>query len=152
MQIEGEMKTIVLTVFLCSAAVGAYATSVHYGNELSDFYPEISTAPVTIPPGVPREKDVTVWSEFRNRKATLAQSDATKVPYDKEIGSITIESQDRPAQYIRLRRFRAVEIKWINDRLLYIYCDIGHIASVDAIFDAQTGKWIYRQSISYGDD
>jgi hypothetical protein len=85
-------------------------------------------------------------------KATLVRSDATKIPYDKEIGSITIESRNRPKQYIRLRRFRTVEIKWINDRLLYIYCDIGHIASVDAIFDAQTGKWIYHQSMSYEND
>ena len=146
------MKTVVLAVFVFSAAVGAYATSVHYGNEFSDFYPEISAAAVAIPPGIPLEKDVTVWSEFRNRKATLVLSDATKIPYDKEIGSITIESRDRPNQYIRLRGFRWVEIKWINDRLLYIYCDIGHIASVDAIFDAQTGKWIYRQSMSYGND
>jgi hypothetical protein len=103
---------------------------------------------VAIPPGIPLEKDVTVWSEFRNRKATLVRSDATKIPYDKETGSITIESRDRPKQYIWLRGFRWVEIKWINDRLLYIDCDIGHIASVDAIFDAQTGKWIYRQSMS----
>lgn len=146
------MKTVVLAVFVFSAAVGAYATSVHYGNQLSDFYPEISTAAVAIPPEIALEKDVTVWSEFRNRKATLVRSDATKIPYDKEIGSITIESRNRPKQYIRLRRFRTVEIKWINDRLLYINCDIGHTASVDAIFDAQTGKWIYRQSMSYGND
>ena len=146
------MKTVVLAVFVFSAAVGAYATSVHYGNQFSDFYPEISTAPVAISPEIPLEEDVTVWSEFRNRKATLVRSDATKIPYDKEIGSITIESRNRPKQYIRLRGFRWVEIKWINDRLLYIYCDIGHIACVDAIFDAQTGKWVYRQSMSYGDD
>jgi hypothetical protein len=146
------MKTVVLAVFVFSAAVGAYATSVHYGNQFSDYYPEISTAPVEISPGIPLEEDVTVWSEFKNCKATLVRSDATKIPYDKEIGSISIECRDRPKQYIRLRRFRTVEIKWINDRLLYIYCDIGHIAGVDAIFDAQTGKWIFRQSMSYGND
>jgi hypothetical protein len=74
------MKTVVLAVFVFGAAVGAYATSVHYGNELSDFYPEISAAAVAIPPEIPLEKDVTVWSEFRNRKATLVRSDATKIP------------------------------------------------------------------------
>jgi len=146
------MKTVVLAVFVLSAAVSVYAASVDYGNQFSDFYPEISTAAVAIPPEIPVEKDVTVWSEFRNRRATLVLSDATKIPYDKAIGSITIESRNKPNQYIRLRGFRTVEIKWINDRLLYIDCDIGHIASVDAIFDAQTGKWIYRQSMSYGND
>ena len=146
------MKTVVLAVFVLSAAVSVYAASVDYGNQFSDFYPEISTAAVAIPPEIPVEKDVTVWSEFRNRRATLVLSDATKIPYDKAIGSITIESRNKPNQYIRLRGFRTVEIKWINDRLLYIDCDIGHIAGVDAIFDAQTGKWIYRQSISYGND
>ena len=146
------MKTVVLAVFVLSAAVSVYAASVDYGNQFSDFYPEISTAAVAIPPEIPVEKDVTVWSEFRNRRATLVLSDATKIPYDKAIGSITIESRNKPNQYIRLRGYRTVEIKWINDRLLYIDCDIGHIASVDAIFDAQTGKWIYRQSMSYGND
>ena len=146
------MKTVVLAVFVLSAAVSVYAASVDYGNQFSDFYPEISTAAVAIPPEIPVEKDVTVWSEFRNRRATLVLSDATKIPYDKAIGSITIESRNKPNQYIRLRGFRTVKIKWINDRLLYIDCDIGHIASVDAIFDAQTGKWIYRQSMSYGND
>src|SRR5581483_462185 len=146
------MKTVVLSVFVLSAAVGAYATSVHYGNQLSDFYREIAAAAVAIAPEIPLEKEIAVWSELHNRKATLVRSDATKIPYDKEIGSITIESRNRPKRYIRLRRFRAVEIKWINDRLLYINCDVGHTASVDAIFDAQTGKWIYRQSMSYGND
>jgi len=146
------MKTVVLAVFVCCTAVGAHATSVHYGNQLSDFYPEISPAAVAIPPGIPLEDDVTVLSEFQNRKATLVRSDGTKIPYDKAIGSITIESRNRPTQYIRLRRFRSIEVKWINDRLLYINCDVGHTASVDAIFDAQTGKWIYRQSMSYGND
>jgi hypothetical protein len=146
------MKTVVLAVFVLSAAVRVFATSLEYGSQFSDFYPEISAAAVANPPEIPLEKEVIMWSEFRNRKATLVLSDSTKVPYDKAMGSITIESRDRPNQYIRLRGFRTVEIKWINDRLLYIDCDIGHIASVDAIFDAQTGKWIYRQSISYGND
>jgi hypothetical protein len=146
------MKTVVLAVLVVSAAVRAYATSVEYGDQFSDFYPEISAAAVAIPPEIPLEKGVAVWSDFRNRKATLVLSDATKIPYDKSIGSITIESRGRPNQSIRLKGFRTVEIKWINDRLLYIVCDIGHIAGVDAIFDAQTGKWIYRQSMSYGSD
>jgi hypothetical protein len=146
------MKTVVLAVFVLSTIVRVYATSVDYGNQFSGFYPEISTAAVSIPPEIPLEKDVTVWSELRSRKATLLLSDVTKIPYHKAIGSITIETRDRPNQYIQLRGFRTVEIKWINDRLLYIDCDIGHIASVDAIFDAQTGRWIYRQSMSYGND
>jgi len=146
------MKAVLLAVFMLSAAIRVYGTNVDYGHQFSDLYPEISTAAVAIPPEIPLEKSVTVWSEFRNRQATLVLSEATKIPYDKAIGAITIESRDRPDQYIRLKGFRTVEIKWINDRLLYIDCDIGHIAGVDAIFDAHTGKWIYRQSMSYGND
>jgi hypothetical protein len=68
------MKTVVLAVFVFSAAVGAYATSVHYDNQFSNFYPEISTAPVAISPGIPLEEDVIVWSEFRNRKERVWQN------------------------------------------------------------------------------
>lgn len=136
---------------LLAVDLGPDATSVEYDNERSDLI-EISAAAVAIPPEIPLEKDVTMWSDFGNRKATLVRSDATKITYDKEIGSITIESRDRPKQYIRLREFRMVKIEWINDRLLYIFCDIGHLAGVDAIFDAQTGKWIYRQTMWYGND
>jgi hypothetical protein len=146
------MKTVLLAMLMLSAAIKVYGTSVDYGDQFSDFYPEISTAAAAIPPEIPLEQNITVWSEFGNRKATLVLSDTTKIPYDKAIGSITIESRNRPNQYIRLRGFRTAELKWINDRLLYIFCDIGHVASVDAIFDAQTGKWIYRQSMSYGND
>ena len=129
----------------------ADATSVYYGKHCK-YCPEISTGAVAIPPGIPLEKDVTVWSPFRNRKATLVRSDGTKMDALDAVGSITIESRDRPKQYIRLRVFRRVTIKWINDRLLYIDCDVGHVVGVDAIFDAYTGKWIYRQEESYGDN
>lgn len=40
-------------------------------------------------------------------------------------------------------------MRWINDRLLYVWMNLGRIYSVDAIFDAIAGQWIYRSGIVY---
>ncbi len=90
-----------------------------------------------------------VWSPLKHHKAIFLRTDGTKVPYDQSIGNLTIESESGKKRYLSLKGFRHVEIHWINERLLYIRSNIGHVVSVNAIFDIEEGIWIYRKSEEY---
>jgi len=146
------MRPLLISLTLAAAIAPVWATTVRYGDQFSDYYPVIVKEAPVLGPDIPLEKEVVVWSQFKNRKATLARSDGSKIPYEKEIGVVTVESKNGSKQYLLLKKFRTVELKWINDRLLLLSCNIGHMAGVEAIFDSQNGKWIYRQSMSYGDE
>ena len=80
---------------------------------------------------------------------TLIRTNGTKVPYGESLGNIIINLEDGRVRYVQLKQFRDVQMNWINDRLLYINCNIGHIASVDAILDVEDNKWIYRKSVQF---
>ncbi|MGD0267108.1 MAG: hypothetical protein ABSD47_19490 [Candidatus Methylomirabilota bacterium] len=142
------MRPLLIWIATVAALSPVHAT-VGYGDQFAEYYPEIVNAQPVIEPGIPLEKEVVVSSPLRDRKATFVRSEGTKIPYDKSVGVITIESKNGPKQYLLLKKFRWAELKWINERLLYIDINIGHIAGIDAIFDAQDGKWLYRQSMSF---
>jgi hypothetical protein len=45
--------------------------------------------------------------------------------------------------------FRSIVASWITGKLVVIKLDIGHVAGVDAIYDSETDKLIYCESVSY---
>jgi hypothetical protein len=144
-------------VFLLSAAASAAGMK---GGAARDYVPTYfdhqevlsieKTKPV-ISSDVPLGEEVVAWAVRENygRKATFTQSDSSKVTYDKEIGVITIESPGGLKQYILARGFRVLTMKWINDRLLFINCDTGHVSAVEAMFDSDQGKWVYQRGIHW---
>ena len=44
-----------------------------------------------------------------------------------------------------------VKVNWINENLLFAQVWWGRIVSTDMIFDAETGKYLYRRQANYGE-
>lgn len=98
--------------------------------------------------GLPLEREVSIASQLF--EARMIRTDGSQIPYDRSEGMITISPLNGGEPiHIKLERFRSIEMRWINDRLLYVWMNLGRIYSVDAIFDAIAGQWIYRSGIVY---
>ena len=140
----------VLPGYVTAAQQEPDCTVIH-NTEFSSYFPEIVEKAPELGPKTPLERPVAITSEpFKHRKATLQRSDGSKVPYEEAIGVITVESRlEKKEQYLLLRRFRNIEMRWLNDRLLLIDINIGHTTSVDAIFDAESGRWLDRHAETY---
>jgi hypothetical protein len=82
-------------------------------------------------------------------RAEIVQSDTGVVTYDRTKAKIVIKKYDGKKRYVKCESFRTIKVQWINDRLIYIDCDIGHAAGVGQIFDVETNKWIYQQGETY---
>jgi hypothetical protein len=120
-----------------------------YTDSFKEYYAAILDKEFVLP------KDHPVW-ELKSIKsptgiwrAEIIQSDTGVVPYDKTKAAIVIKKYDGKKRYVKCERFRTIKVQWINDRLLYILCDIGHAAGAGQIFDVETNKWIYQKGEMY---
>lgn len=120
---------------------------IRYSDDFASNYPQIVTTPPDIGADT-LDPPLILQSVRKSRTATLLQS-GLKVPYEKQVAVITIESAGGRKRFLVFRSFRAIDMKWVNDRLLYFDVDVGHIAGIQALFDAETGRWLYRQSVEY---
>ena len=55
---------------------------------------------------------------------------------------------DKPRE-LSATDFRAVQVSWVTEKLVFILLDIGHIAAVEAIYDVEKDSWLYRESVLY---
>ena len=52
---------------------------------------------------------------------------------------------------ITLARYEiGVQVKWLNEKLLWIQMWRGRIVSTDAILDVETGQFVYEEDANYG--
>lgn len=123
--------------------------TVRYSDEFRSYYPtrgrrfELDGYELAAP--------VVVWDVGHHRKITVVRTTGSKYGYDQQRGIITItgEELDQP-RLLSVLDFRTVKTSWITDKLILIELDIGHVAGVDAIYDVEDDKFVYRQSLSYG--
>ena len=139
-------------VVLCMLLPAAWTEEVHevqFGEQFHEFYPTVVDAAAVMPVGLPQEVAVEVLSPARMWSATVERTDATRVAYDDELALLRIHGVGRPTTVIRVHGFRTVTVAWINDRLLHVQLDLGHVAMVDAIYDLNDRRWLYRDSLTY---
>lgn len=120
---------------------------IQYSDEHREYYPtrgrrfELD--------GFELEPPVVVWDDGYHRKITIVRLPAGKLG-DYERGLITIsgEGLDEP-RFLSLCAFRDVKTSWITEKLILIQLYLGRIATVEAIYDVEEDRFIYRQSLSY---
>jgi hypothetical protein len=99
------------------------------------------------------EARVVVWDEGHERKATVSRTRGEKYGYEEQKCVITIEGAGiKRARFLSVLGFREVEISWITRRLVRLRLDIGHVAGVEAVYDAERDRLVYCESISYSND
>ena len=93
-----------------------------------------------------------VWDAGHHRKITVVRTRAgPSNDYERERCLIAIsgEGLDQP-RFLSLCDFGHVEASWITEKLILIQLYPGRIAAVEAIYDVEENKFVYRQSVSYG--
>ena len=81
--------------------------------------------------------------------ALLRQTDGTLVPYDRAVACLSFSGPKGAECNVLLRRFRTIQLHWINDRLVVIEVNIGRAASIFQILDLEQKRWIYQLGESY---
>src|SRR6266566_728973 len=70
--------------------------------------------------------------------------------YEQQKCVLTVEGGSlKSPRFLSVLAFRNVEASWITGKLIVIKLDIGHVAGVDAIYDAEADKLIYCESVTY---
>ena len=123
-----------------------YLTS--YTDSFKEYYAAILDREFTLPKDHPVRELKSIKSPTGIWRAEIVQSGGV-VSYDETKATIVVKKYDGQKRYVKCERFRTITVRWINDRLLYLVCDIGHAASVDQILDVETNKWIYQEGEMY---
>ena len=45
---------------------------------------------------------------------------------------------------------RTLRLQWVNERLVYVFTEVGHVAGVGQLLDVEDMKWIYTRTEYYG--
>jgi len=120
-----------------------------YTDSFKEYYAEILDKEFILPRNHPVGELKSIKSPTGIWRAEIVHSNAGIVPYDKTKATMVIKKYDGKKRYVKCERFRTITVKWINDRLLYILCDLGHVASVGQIFDVERNEWIYQKGETY---
>ena len=97
------------------------------------------------------EAPVVVWDDSHEKKITVLRTRGDKYGYEQQKCVMTIEGKGikRP-RFLSVLFFRNITTTWITGKLVLIKLDIGHVAGVDAIYDAGKDKLVYCESVHYG--
>ena len=127
------------------APVSAGVTAV-YSNDFRDHYP---TPGRRFDLGVYQlEAPAVVWDDAHDRKITLIRTRGDKYGYEQQKCVMTIEGKGlKSPRFLSVLGFRNIQASWITGKLVVIKLDIGHVAGVDAIYDSETDKLIYCESV-----
>lgn len=120
-----------------------------YTDSFKEYYAEILDKEFILPRNHPVGELKSIKSPTGIWRAEIVHSNAGIVPYDKTKATMVIKKYDGKKRYVKCERFRTITVKWINDRLLYIFCHLGHVAIVGQIFDVERNEWIYQKGETY---
>ena len=96
------------------------------------------------------ETPVVVWDLGHQRKITVVRTRGDRYGYERQKCVITIEGERlKKARVLSVLGFRVVKASWITEKLVFIDLDVGHVAGVQAIYDAEADKVIYCESVEY---
>ena len=141
-------------VFIGTASADADSSEkilppVSYGDGFSDRYSIIKLDKPNMPDGLPIEDPVVIFSPLKLGSATVERTSGTEVPYDRSVGIVTVEHKFGDPIYFVSTGFRTITVTWIGERFVRLDKGIGHIVSVEEIYDLVERKWLVRHTITY---
>lgn len=120
-----------------------------YGDGFPDRYSKLEYEPQHIPEGLPVEVPVITYSPFRQGVATVERTLGSEIPYDRSVAVVTIEHKFGDPIYLVSTGFRTITVTWIGERYVRLDKGIGHVVSIEEIFDLVDRKWLVRHTITY---
>jgi hypothetical protein len=94
------------------------------------------------------EPPVVVWDQNQEKKITVLRTRGDKYGYEEQKCVLTMEGTGiKIPRFLSVLGFRNIETTWITGKLVLIRLGIGHVAGVDAIYDAENDKLVYCESV-----
>jgi hypothetical protein len=94
-----------------------------------------------------KTKDVyRIASEHRSWSATVQETDPVVVPYDQARACIQLQGPNGSARSVSIGDFRTLRVQWVNERLLYVFTDVGRVAGVGQLLDVEDIIWLYART------
>jgi len=123
-----------------AAAVPQYSDDCPYFSAIVQSLPGFTR-------GIPLQAEEIIRSPSRFAVAKVIRTDDVRVTYDKEEAHIEITSAHFPPLRIRVQVFRALEAKWVTDRILLIWRDMGPATTVEELIDVMDRKWLSQKCV-----
>lgn len=142
--------TVLAILALVTSALSALKTEVRikYTDGFRDSYSRKRKSEYEFPAGLTREEEREIASPEKSYTLTI-QIARPKSGYNEATASIVIIGQSKQKCFIVTKNFRRIKVSWINDRLIYINRDIGHVAGIGEVFDVEEKRWLYQKGQTY---
>jgi hypothetical protein len=141
---------LLIALALSLAALAHPAAQIRYDAVDPSHLAKIATSVCILEKSLKTLPPQVVESPMGTWKAVVQQTDPVVVPYDQAKGCIQVGGGP-VNRSIMIGNFRTLEVTWINERLLYVFTDVGHTAGVGQLLDVYDGKWIYARTEYYLD-
>jgi hypothetical protein len=133
-----------------AGCVYAAATQrVEYAPVAAEHLAHVSAEACSLPKDLRTKDKYALPSAFGNWSATVLETDPVAVPYDKARTCIQLQGPEGVVRSVTIEGFRTLRLQWINERLLYLWTDVGHVASVGQLLDVDDLKWLYARTEYY---
>jgi len=143
----------VLTALFVFLALGTPPVStgplLRYTDGAAKIYSTIAPTSPPFPEGLPLLPPKIVVSPWESGRATVTETDSSKVPYDREEAHIQIDSQLAKPLVVVVRDFRILKVRWVSDRLLFIWRDIGHVGAIEELLDVVDQRWLSQKTVEF---
>lgn len=140
---------LILVLTVLAGEKAAFFNPVMYGHDFSTHSAAIQEQPINFPADMPLAEPEYSVSPYKRYRAKRIEPVTEYSNHGDRVASIEVQRYSGEKSYIQLKDFRVIEMRWLNDRLLYIHANIGHVASMEYIYDAEVGEWIYSESVIY---
>jgi len=148
MSIRTEIVFVLIAAFSMGYILEARADFTVYSNDFHDHYPKVGQKIDLDSYGL--EAPIVIWNSDHNRKITILMTRGDKYDHEKQKCVITVEGGGlKSPRFLSILGFRSIVASWITGKLILIQIDIGHLAGVEAIYDAERNKLLYCESLSY---
>ena len=134
---------------ILAGGAAAEPIEVQYGSVLPEHQATLSKEPCALAATLKTKEKQVVVSTLGNWSATVLETDAVAVPYNQARACILLSGPDGAVRSITLGGFRTLRLTWVNDRLLYLFTGVGHIACVGQLLDVDDMKWLYARTEYY---
>ena len=149
---ETRAGRLVLAAIITLAAVAAPLAQIRYDAVSPAHLAKASSVPCALDKTLKTLSQQVLASPMGTWTAVIEQTDPVSVPYDQAKGCIKLStSQSNRTISVTIGAFRTLQLTWINERLLYVFTDVGHVAGVGQLLDVEEAKWIYAKTELYTD-
>ena len=122
------------------------AQGIRYDEVRPEHRARATREPCALPTDL-RTKSIYVLRSPRGSwTATVHETDPVVVPYDRARACIQLRHENGNVRGVTVGGFRTLRLEWINDKLLYLSTDVGHIAAVGQLLDVEDVAWIYART------